>query len=306
MEHFLHTVAKIFRPRWKNLYQLNVPSIARQQCLVLASEARRPRNLLDTLYNVTLFQCADDRDKVYGILSIADWPVHSRPTVDYEKDLLELAIEVVGILFDMRRAKPIERPKNLDSWIRQVGRMFHLSPGHPSIDAAITNRAEVAVVPDALECLQEDRLLLADASKYGVEIYSSHIQDGNGVVLRCPIPKAKDKFVTLFSVLSGILAQATPDTLAGDWFLKMDNDRGLILRQSHSSRYTIIGLAIIQGYHPNTLSESQSAFCIYWDPEDALLYYLAICNMKDLERMLSVRICGSTGSSFAVRVEERY
>jgi hypothetical protein len=80
-------------------YKMQYTMASGRFCLLLAFGEQEPTTLKSCLEVVRQLQCADERDKIYGILSLIDWPSGTAPVPDYDKSAFDLAIETLGILF---------------------------------------------------------------------------------------------------------------------------------------------------------------------------------------------------------------
>jgi hypothetical protein len=80
---------------------------------------------------------------------------------------------------------------------------------------------------------------------------------------------------------------------------------GMIVRNSGSSQYTIVGLARQTEHFVMVDEIKRKAFDVRWDPGDLLLLHLAAMepDKLDIEELHSIKICGAKDSSFAVLYE---
>ena len=66
--------------------------------LALAIGMKKSLDLSSVLIAMPHFHCADPRDKLYGILSLVNWKDIPVPVPDYDKNSLEIAVEVLGMI----------------------------------------------------------------------------------------------------------------------------------------------------------------------------------------------------------------
>jgi len=113
----------------------------RHGCLALASGTRVPCQLSDVMRAMPRFECANYRDRLYGVLSLVDWDEGRGgrvPTPDYAKDVFSLAVEILEMYLDNPRLAPADT-SNLH-WADQVSAVFEIEPKQPSMRTAIRSR----------------------------------------------------------------------------------------------------------------------------------------------------------------------
>lgn len=113
----------------------------RHGCLALAFGTRVACQLSDVMRAIPYFQCADIRDKLYGVLSLVDWDECRGgrvPTPDYAKDAFSLAVEIQQIYLENPRLAPAGA-SNLHC-AEQVRTVFKFEPAQPSMRTAIRSR----------------------------------------------------------------------------------------------------------------------------------------------------------------------
>ncbi len=120
-------------------YEAKLSSIASQRgCLALASGTRGPRRLAEVLDAMREFQCADVRDKLYGVLSLIQWHKIPVPVPDYEKDTFEIAKEVLQIFLEESESAPITG--SAIQWAQSLYKLFNISDKQNGVQDAIEKR----------------------------------------------------------------------------------------------------------------------------------------------------------------------
>jgi hypothetical protein len=283
----------------------------RRGCLVLAARGlghRRP-DFYHVMNHINEFECADARDKLYGILNLVDWSSGSTPTPDYQKSTYDVAVDALSSIkvrsFLGRRAL---------SWAQHIATIFEISP----MDVAIKDRLRMR----RNNALSSKPSVPNSRRPQFLEYYWS----GDPIIDRSdqtPSRSSKGLYYSTSKTQDGIVELrhgnempcllAPPQTAAGDWFLKMWRDgeaehwgsTGMIVRNSGSSQYTIVGLARQTEHFVMVDEIKRKAFDVRWDPGDLLLLHLAAMepDKLDIEELHSIKICGAKDSSFAVLYE---
>ncbi|KAH3912982.1 hypothetical protein HBI56_089210 [Parastagonospora nodorum] len=281
----------------------------RRGCLVLATRGLEGR--LHDLYNVmdhiNEFECADARDKLYGILNLVHWSSGFTPTPDYQKSTFNVAVDALGSL------KSMPSGRGALSWAQHIATIFEISP----MDVAIKDRLRMR----RNNALSSKPSVPNSRRPQFLEYYWSGdpiIDRGDQAPSRsleglcCSTSKTQNGKVELVDGDHMLCVLAPPQTTAGDWvitmgptFTKYWDSTGLIVRSSGSSQYTIVGLARMTEHYSKI--EQGEFFRLRWDPEDLLLLYLAAMepDKLDIEELHSIQICGAKDSSFAVKEKWR-
>jgi len=110
----------------------------RHGSLALASGTKIGCRLSDVMRAMLQFDCADVRDKLYGVLSLVDWGSSRIPTPDYTKDAFSLAVEILHIYLTDKKVAP--RDKTVLESAQQLCAVFKLSPSQTSMSMAIRAR----------------------------------------------------------------------------------------------------------------------------------------------------------------------
>jgi hypothetical protein len=276
-------------------------------CLTLAVKEETMFSAKTIVEVIASFQCADPRDKVYGILSLVYWPDYFVPVPDYNRDVFELASEVLAVTYEGEMDK-----RTLASWVGRLAEVFELSPTHKTVQDAIKTRNHLAADSAHFQHSCYGFPLLADTGWEATKIQPFAFRRDVYADLYCSAAKSGDTVVTLFDRNSVPFAQAPLGTRAGDWYMESsarpkdgskDGDMiGLIIRDTGLERYTIVGSAGKLSSQRNWHTERTippDLFEIFWNIQDALLFHLVTRNIDDVERTHIARICRSEGSSFA-------
>jgi len=270
-------------------------------CLALASGTQRLYSLEAVLMYIDNFQSADARDKIYGVLSLVDWPVNSRPVPDYEKHVLELATEVVSAITQLEPSV-----RTMGRLIIRVIAVFGLSLAHKDVQAAIEARNDTTAALANPQHPNVDHPLVPEYYWYATRLYSSSLKAQDHFALYCSEPELDDTSVTLFDANSVSFATAPLGTRDGDWYIEYSLKLGLIVRAEDPRRHKIIGIASRRDCDSTCeLKHYGLCFYIYWDPEDAILLYLYDEEAENvpLEALHNVRVCRSEGSSYVRSAE---
>jgi hypothetical protein len=269
-------------------------------CLALACARRKPRKLPDVIDAVNSFECADIRDKVYGVLSLVDWSSVPVPIPDYEKDVFEFAVEVFDIMASMQQQ--LHRSSTL-AWAKLLTDAFELTPTHPSVKAALARRQSGN---PHTPTQNPHRHHIKDWHWLATKLYAVSDKDTDFRKLYCSDATFESTSVTLFDDHGAAYAYAPSHTKPGDWYCRTDpfpenlprawSKTALIVRGS-----SIVGVAVDCPSHDRELFMQTNARSleICWDPRDALLLHLATCKKKSVDAVLGLSVCGSEGSSFA-------
>tara|TARA_R110002003_G_scaffold502_6_gene20089 strand:+ start:3620 stop:5680 length:2061 start_codon:yes stop_codon:yes gene_type:complete len=109
-------------------------------CLALATGAWGPLRLAEVLDAMQHFECADARDRLYGILSLIDWSGSSVPVPDYDKDCFEVAVEVLRRFLTVNACAPT-RGSSIE-WAARLCEMFHVSLEQSALRDALRTRID--------------------------------------------------------------------------------------------------------------------------------------------------------------------
>ncbi|KAH7067242.1 heterokaryon incompatibility protein-domain-containing protein [Paraphoma chrysanthemicola] len=227
----------------------------RLSCLAFATSARRPLRLAEVLDLVQHFECADARDRLYGVLSLADWNDSVSPVPDYEKDSFEVAADALGVFLAVKECAPTQGTPV--QWAARLCEIFHVSLQNPALMEALRVRSLGCEVPrsileqylhrntDAVEAAHEQSFHLGD---YGWQrgsskslrprdtgVYDSHwlgielrpVDDvgsrslhAEATYLCCVKSRIDDSITVIVDEHRRIFAYAPKDTKAGDIYLQ--------------------------------------------------------------------------------------
>ncbi|KAH4211770.1 hypothetical protein HBI95_044990 [Parastagonospora nodorum] len=275
-------------------------------CLVLAARGLegRPPDLHSVMDHINEFECADVRDKLYGILNLVDWPPGSTPTPDYQKSTFDVAVDTL----DSLGRWPIFGRMAL-SWAQHVATIFEISPMDVAIQDRLRMRRNNALSPQP-GIPSSGHFRFSDYFWRGWPILA-HIAEPQSRSLQglyCAASMTKDGVVELVYGDDMPCVLAPPQTTAGDWIISMRSGEteywdstGMIIRSSDFYQYTIVGLARMTEHYSKL--ERRGFFWLHWDPEDLLLLHLIARepDKLDIGELHSIQICGAKDSSFAVK-----
>ncbi|PZC88992.1 HET domain containing protein, partial [Pyrenophora tritici-repentis] len=82
-----------------------------------------------------LFQCADPRDRLYGVLNLMDWKDGQKPTPDYNKDNFEVELDALNVILELN---PLE-----SCWPEKLIEIFHVTLAVDSLQHVIAARSNL-------------------------------------------------------------------------------------------------------------------------------------------------------------------
>jgi hypothetical protein len=225
-------------------------------CLSLGSGARVPRRLGDVLDAMQDFECADVRDKFYGVLNLVNWGSAKRPDPDYSKDPFEVAVMVLKLYLATESRAPLSGATM--NWACCLCELFKVSLDHGDMRRAIKSRNARSAMPrssenginvfsqgssiDEMLCV-EDSLRVPHRIRntwYGTRLTRdapswSHPETGTKETTLSLHSHAQ--FGMVIDQQGHLLGLAPAETKVGDWFLmsshankSFQNALGLIVR----------------------------------------------------------------------------
>jgi hypothetical protein len=285
-------------------YEMRAAMGSGRFCLLLAFGKQLPRKLESSLKVVRQLQCSDERDRIYSILSLVDWPSGISPVPDYDKSAFDLAVETLGILFcDQRRV----RAYRFFEAAELLEELFNLLPMYEFIHEAISTAPE----PVGPKWHEHSRSRIATWLWYAIKIHPPSSRSGRFVQMHV-VGSSDDKEKKLLVDDNGVpFAEASARTQAGDWYIQTymtslgkRSILGLVVRALENSSLTVVGLACKLGNHRRRVVEDtwifrKESLTVHWDPEDALLFHMWIRNGTHDNGLDDVRICRFENSSYA-------
>jgi hypothetical protein len=241
-------------------YEMRAAMGSGRFCLLLAFGKQLPRKLESSLKVVRQLQCSDERDRIYSILSLVDWPSGISPVPDYDKSAFDLAVETLGILFcDQRRA----RAYRFFEAAELLEELFNLLPMYESIHEAISTAPE----PVGSKWDEHSRSRTATRAWHATKIHPTSSLSDEFAQLRV-IGAPDDNEMNLLVDDNGVpFAEASARTQAGDWYIEtymygLDSwdMLGLVVRASENSSLTVVGLARKLGNHRRRVVEDTWVF----------------------------------------------
>jgi hypothetical protein len=285
-----------------DMYRAYKDAEPRRFCLSLAFEEQTPKTLVSILGVVHQSQCTDERDRIYGILSLVDWPSGIAPVPNYQTSILDLAIEVLSILCTGSSRQGVFR------YVELLTNVLKLSPVLESIND--TTNTTPGIVRS--KWARKSRVRITDEDWRATKIRSSSSQSNKFAQLHFVGAADDNKMALLVDDNNIPFAEASIDTRVGDWYVEMRsgsislepwNTLGLIARISRSSTLSIVGLARKLGHHRSDFYDyfvRKENLEIHWDPWDALFLHVSVCSDKHEIKLDTIRICSSEHSSYAV------
>jgi hypothetical protein len=294
-------------------------TVSQRGCLALASGNTKPLRLSSVLNLIHRFQCGDERDKLYGILSLVDWSYSTEPVPNYKQSTLRLAIKVLHLILKKEASSPAGGLRmSVSDWAQQLTTVFNLMAAETSRRKARTKRNNSGSKFPSAPKLPDRDLFRGMEFCFAVRIYEPGHKSEHYARIHYSEHGDLNSMVTLVDDQGIPFAHASPGTRANDWFLglklcsQLGRTIGLIVRRylGLSSYYTITGAAIHSGFHNTIFTHSclnHQYFDVFWDPEDVILLHLELTRHKNLNigNFLATRVCRLWDSSFAQRVFSR-
>jgi hypothetical protein len=275
-------------------------------CLSLAFCNQVAQSLNTVLSVIRQLQCSDERDRIYGILSLVDWRAYgTAPIPNYDISIYDLATETLSIMFDRSSDEYVFR------CVDRLASVFNI-PAHSYIEYAKETRASATPRLVSSELATKSRSRLIDFGWFATKIHPPTC-GSRSLARLCLEEPLDDNETTLLIDNNGVpFAQASPGTRVGDWYvhtrpdvLKPWDKFGLIARTAKNDSLTIIGLACTLGHHEHSLSVyslQKEYLKTHWDPWDAILLHLSVRNGMHNDMLYTVRSCLSESSSYATFV----
>jgi hypothetical protein len=318
-------VDKLSHGAWQSLlrdFRVLEPS---RSCLRLAVSARK-QSLDNTLKQISHFHCLDDRDNLYGILSLVEWPHGRRPAPDYNKDNFAVAAHTFSLWYEEGiYESPISQCYNLF-------KLFHVTLECASLRDAIALRS--SIVPQASPRVHDNHDSQIPKIHHiwrGVQIshYSGISEFVGGQsqdkLSPCYMEQEQNERFVRIRVGSAYTVCAPADTRVGDWCLLVRWDHtahecyGVILRESPEHIYIVVGPAFVEygddnhgDYQYDLVIRSLLLFMGMWDAEDMMVLLWNMSQFQrhkasdeEIQRFVNTRICGWKDSTYFKReIEE--
>ena len=115
-------------------------------CLTFASGVRGRRRLAEVLDAMQSFQCADVRDRLFGVQALIEWGSGEPPVPDYSKDNYQVAIEVLQLYLQNIGTEPVSGVAV--EWPRRLWNLFQVNIEDQAIQLAITKRFGSRIMPN--------------------------------------------------------------------------------------------------------------------------------------------------------------
>ncbi|CAO2655102.1 Nn.00g101660.m01.CDS01 [Neocucurbitaria sp. VM-36] len=244
------------------------------ECLAFSLRKRGSLTLGHVLSIIGDFQCADARDKLYGILSLVDWQGGPVPLPNYSKNNFEVASEVLGVLLTRETGR--SEPPAL-SWASYLWSLFDVPSAKEALLSAIRVRSNLLVEAQGKEASSSAPARYADDSWEGVQISPS--LDSND-------PNCTE-----------------------DWE-SYSRNHGLIIRGPNNGRYSLVGLTSRLNSNKKGLFSTwmPSSFTAWWHLEDLLICgwsegdVLFVDEVYDkVPGLAKFGICAFEGSSYVTK-----
>jgi hypothetical protein len=282
------------------------------------------RGLEEMLGTMQHFECADVRDKLYGILALVDWPGNA-PTPDYDKTDFEVAVEVLQIYLDQKVHS--SRSGRIFSWSEKLGRIFDLTCQDDALQKAIKVRCPRSVIPLALMYnrrsleidmrISGDRLAILPGAAchlwFCVRLrkaknFEKKSSSGRTNHLYYAGPTAEQRLGRVFDQQGRHFAYVPSCTQPGDWLLSsiesyMSCPRIISItvrssQQNKGNHYTIIGQASISNkMYKRVLNLGAQFFHVRWNAEDLLVLYWTLSGLHVIPSGRK-RACGLSGDPY--------
>ena len=262
---------------------------------------------VDVLLNTNL-ECTDPRDRLYGVLSLVNWPDQQKPEADYQKDYFQVAADVFEYF-----------PKSWNNENACYGALALCRAFQALALRSNTSRPNRNSNRDDASDLVRD-----DCEWQGLQISdvvtsfksSSHSGDER---LRVYLSTQKGggwSVLELHRNSETMIFPAPLGTRNGDWLVfesSVLGERGflgLIVRISESGAYTVVGQVYVREFDYMTfkmllMDVANVSFAGHWHPEDLLLLGWSISKVTsgestahEISEFVNRRICAWDGSSY--------
>lgn len=338
----IRTIRAIRRGFWKSPGQPESFEDVQTQmaCLLLGCGSKEPFMLRDVMAFIRQFDCADARDRFFGIISLVDWNAYAMgaPVPDYTQDRFEvakIALNYIGshwmgyITMSMYEAFSI-----LEA--------FGVTPEVASARKAIEARHNTKSSNDPETSISDEAVTLSmERSWCGRQIYGPRERVAAQDLASLDYPlflqdldSARDRpFLNLSDDRGRVMAYVHSSTRPGDLILYdlappdvfgggASSGLGgfdlpvpqhylyLLIRPDGADRYHIVGTAL--GSRQFRKAASSLNFSITWQVEDLLVFawHCAHGAPKEATKaqiadFLDFRVCDSSRSSYAQQAPEK-
>jgi hypothetical protein len=227
---------------------------AARRCLVFVFEEPVVQDLAMVLIDIEHYECADVRDKLYGILSLVDWSRSPIPTPDYGKDNFQVAVDALSAITmcgnrflmgsDLYCARYVLKLFTVTLSVTALRQAIEMRSGRS--ENPLVPRYDELVVAKSVDQWLGMKIRDHDEHRDGLEEDDTRLQrllreqkKGFTILRRDPREPT-----SIFAPL---------DTRADDWYLSARRNRssdtgghitGLITRRLENGRYTLIGPAL--------------------------------------------------------------
>lgn len=275
-------------------------------------------------YYVRLLQCADLKDKVYGIISLIDWGDVAPPKPDYTKSDLKVAAEFLDAIMKHLDAQEVDTP--MRQYFAVTVSNLKLDAASPELTNALAARrgsSEICAAEPTIMPIQNSTLRLAIPA-HGWRISAEEIEK-NSSILQGLQPFGRDQIVLPKCAAAG---DWVIDDLETQWFKKIwyGSFEGelvhgfkplLIMREAHEGdRNPFIGYGFQSCYTGLSEREGGTFIDVYFGVEDGIVFYAKLKQMfekKDEDSkgwmldLLDTGVCKqeTPGSSYGIIAPDR-
>ncbi|KUI69487.1 Heterokaryon incompatibility protein 6, OR allele [Cytospora mali] len=310
MQHFYTMHPELSAPTINDVHIKRMDKVS-HALLERGSWVTESLSLEYALQQVWDLNCADPRDRVYGVISVVDW--ENKPPIcpDYTKDRLEIAIEAIGAIETLGSSQDLPKVEKaarsldlIDHPSRQLAEAIQRRR-RSSQHSVNTNQKHHHRIQDSFQ----GWLLAQEEGKWEL----SHSQ---------PYDKAPILVRSLGGYLSSREASAEtnahtiilpPTTQAGDWllvkYLSEDLCLALIGRQQADGRFDIVGKGAISPVLSDMpYGDDHTLVDVHFDIEDSIVlicegegFRSGLNHVPDdkFTEYLETKVCGQVGSSYA-------
>lgn len=220
--------------------------------------------------------CSDPRDRLYGVLSVVDWPHTQKPEVNYEKDRYEVALDATRLL----------RVENPDT-TRELCRIFQVTGEEASLRRTPGQWSSTSLPTVRSRGRNSDRMFRDLHGWTGFKIGGTLNAIGHfntyGRQFECILSLQENEGSCVLKVEDGqevMLMRGPLDTRKGDWLIfqrnAVEQDLALIIRRSRSNIHRLVGHVFVRECNHllkrlRVHCSGYPSFLPCWTPEDVLL-----------------------------------
>lgn len=272
---------------------------------------------------VSLLQCVDLKDKVYGIISLVDWGNVAPPKPDYTKSDFEVAAEFLDAIMKHLDAQEVDTP--MRRYFAVTISNLKLDAASPELTNALAARrgpSKVCAAEPTIMPIQNSTLRLAIPA-HGWRVSAEEVEKNNAI-LKGLQPFGRDQIVLPQCIAAGDWVIDDPES---QWFKKMWYGRFdcglvhgfrplLIMREAQKGdRNPFIGYGFQSCDTRFYKREGGTFIDVYFGVEDGIIFYAKMKQLFEKDKdstdwmldFLDTGVCKleTPGSSYGIIAPDR-